>query len=105
MQAGEKSAIVGSIVHSIAFGSVEIIENGAIIYDSVTGSIEKLTSLDSDPSALSDIAHCLDFSGKLIVPGFVDAHCHAPQYVFTGTGMDLSLLDWLNKYTFPAGKC
>jgi hypothetical protein len=35
------------------------------------------------------------------MPGMVDAHTHAPQYVFTGTGSDLPLLDWLNKYTFP----
>jgi cytosine/adenosine deaminase-related metal-dependent hydrolase len=38
----------------------------------------------------------------MILPGFVDAHCHAPQYVFTGTGMDLPLLAWLEKYTFPS---
>lgn len=27
-----------------------------------------------------------DLSDLLIIPGFVDAHVHAPQYVFTGTG-------------------
>ena len=36
------------------------------------------------------------------MPGFVDTHIHAPQYVFTGTGYDLPLLDWLEKYTFPS---
>ena len=35
------------------------------------------------------------------MPGLVDAHTHAPQYVFAGTGMDVPLLDWLSKYTFP----
>ena len=35
------------------------------------------------------------------MPGFVDTHLHAPQYVNVGKGLDLSLLDWLNKYTFP----
>ena len=35
------------------------------------------------------------------MPGFVDTHIHAPQYRFTGTGYDLQLLDWLEKYTFP----
>eukprot|EP00904_Undaria_pinnatifida_P002954 jgi/Undpi1/1265/HiC_scaffold_11.g04657.m1 len=42
-----------------------------------------------------------DFRGKLIVPGFVDGHAHAPQYAFTGTGMDLPLLQWLDTHTFP----
>ncbi|KAJ3055005.1 hypothetical protein HK097_000084 [Rhizophlyctis rosea] len=31
----------------------------------------------------------------------IDTHIHAPQYVFTGTGCDLPLLQWLEKYTFP----
>ena len=38
---------------------------------------------------------------KFICPGFVDAHAHAPQHAFTGTGMDLPLLEWLQTYTFP----
>lgn len=43
----------------------------------------------------------LDFTGKLIIPGMTDLHVHAPQYAFRGVGMDLELLDWLKKYTFP----
>lgn len=42
-----------------------------------------------------------DYSGKLILPGLVDLHVHAPQYSYRGLGMDLELLDWLNTYTFP----
>lgn len=42
-----------------------------------------------------------DYSRKLIMPGLVDLHVHAPQYHFRGLGMDLELLDWLNTYTFP----
>lgn len=42
-----------------------------------------------------------DYSGKLIIPGLVDLHIHAPQYSFRGRGMDLELLDWLDKITFP----
>ena len=43
-----------------------------------------------------------DYTGYLIIPGLVDMHLHAPQYIFVGLHMDLKLLDWLNKYTFPA---
>lgn len=42
----------------------------------------------------------LDYSDKLIIPGLIDLHVHAPQYTFRGLGMDLELLDWLNTYTF-----
>ncbi|KAK3605569.1 hypothetical protein CHS0354_005873 [Potamilus streckersoni] len=40
--------------------------------------------------------------GQFILPGFVDTHIHAPQYPNAGKGLDLELLDWLQKYTFPA---
>ena len=38
---------------------------------------------------------------QFLMPGLVDTHIHAPQYVNSGTGYDLMLLDWLKKYTFP----
>ncbi len=43
----------------------------------------------------------VDCAGRLVVPGLVDLHVHAPQYTFRGIAMDLELLDWLNTYTFP----
>eukprot|EP00966_Prymnesium_polylepis_P312136 7212156-Prymnesium_polylepis.1 len=36
-----------------------------------------------------------------IVPGLIDTHTHAPQFVNAGKGYDLQLLEWLEKYTFP----
>ncbi|MCM5555525.1 guanine deaminase [Pleomorphomonas sp. NRK KF1] len=42
-----------------------------------------------------------DFSGKLILPGFIDTHIHFPQtQVIASYGE--RLLEWLTKYTFPA---
>lgn len=43
----------------------------------------------------------LDCDHSLVVPGLTDLHVHAPQYAFRGQGMDLELLDWLERYTFP----
>ena len=42
-----------------------------------------------------------DYGDALILPGMVDLHVHAPQYAFRGMCMDLELMDWLNRYTFP----
>ena len=42
-----------------------------------------------------------DYGDRLIFPGMVDMHVHAPQYAFRGMCMDLELMDWLNRYTFP----
>ena len=38
---------------------------------------------------------------QFLMPGLVDTHIHAPQYVNSGNGYDVMLLDWLKKYTFP----
>jgi len=42
-----------------------------------------------------------DYTGRLILPGFIDTHVHMPQLdVIASYGTEL--LDWLNTYTFPA---
>lgn len=38
---------------------------------------------------------------QLLIPGLVDCHTHAPQFPNIGLGLDLPLLEWLDKYTFP----
>jgi guanine deaminase len=41
-----------------------------------------------------------DHDDCLVLPGFVDAHIHFPQYrMLAAPGKDL--LDWLNRFTFP----
>jgi len=42
-----------------------------------------------------------DWRGHLLLPGFIDPHAHAPQLdVIASYGA--ALLDWLERYTFPA---
>ncbi|MFG6416374.1 guanine deaminase [Roseateles sp. DC23W] len=42
-----------------------------------------------------------DHAGKLVLPGFIDTHVHCPQLdVIASYGTEL--LDWLQRYTFPA---
>ncbi len=43
----------------------------------------------------------VDCAGKLIIPGLVDLHTHAPQFAYRGTGMDEELMGWLERYAFP----
>ena len=43
---------------------------------------------------------CDDFGSQIVMPGFVDAHIHFPQYrMLAAPGKDL--LDWLTRFTFP----
>ncbi len=40
-----------------------------------------------------------DYGGALVLPGFIDAHLHFPQYrMLAAPGEDL--LDWLNRFTY-----
>uniref|UniRef100_A0A8C5GFL3 Guanine deaminase-like n=1 Tax=Gouania willdenowi TaxID=441366 RepID=A0A8C5GFL3_GOUWI len=49
--------------------------------------------------SLSDVKQMAQH--EFFMPGMVDTHIHAPQYSYAGTALDLPLLQWLNKYTFP----
>lgn len=42
-----------------------------------------------------------EYKNSLILPGFIDCHVHYVQSSMIGS-YGASLLDWLNKYTFPA---
>lgn len=43
----------------------------------------------------------VDISGKVVVPGFVQAHVHLVQALFRGMADDLALLDWLRTRIWP----
>jgi guanine deaminase len=43
----------------------------------------------------------IDRRGKLVLPGLTDLHTHAPQFGFRALGMDMELLEWLEKRAFP----
>ena len=44
----------------------------------------------------------IDCTGKVLMPGFVNAHTHVPMTLMRGYGGGCDLHTWLNKYIFPA---
>ena len=42
-----------------------------------------------------------DGKGKVLMPGFVNAHAHTPMTLMRGYGENLTLQDWLNTRIFP----
>ena len=89
-------ALKGNICYSKDRSTLKTVENGYIVVENgiSAGVFEAL------PEKWANIP-ATDYGDKLIIPGLVDLHIHAPQYAFRGTGMDLELLEWLNTYTFP----
>ncbi len=44
----------------------------------------------------------IDASGRLVMPGLINAHTHAPMTLFRGIADDLPLETWLHEYIWPA---
>ncbi|MDO4492668.1 MAG: amidohydrolase [Clostridia bacterium] len=42
-----------------------------------------------------------DFTGKMLIPGLVNTHCHAAMTLLRGLGSDKPLDVWLTQYMFP----
>jgi 5-methylthioadenosine/S-adenosylhomocysteine deaminase len=47
-------------------------------------------------------ASIIDARGKVVMPGLINTHTHVPMVLFRGIADDLVLMEWLQKYIFPA---
>ena len=92
------SAIVlkGNIVSAPAPGKLEITEHGALVLED--GKIVGIFAHLPERWASAPVE---DYGDCLILQSLADLHLHAPQYPMMATGMDLPLLDWLERYAFP----
>ncbi|KAI4930916.1 uncharacterized protein J4E92_004750 [Alternaria infectoria] len=101
---------VGPFVHSESLSTLEIQERGAIFVDSsgIIRFVEKDIQEGDLPSLIQQKgdswtdAKIVEITGTgFFFPGFIDTHVHAPQHPNTGLFGKTTLLDWLQKYTFP----
>jgi guanine deaminase len=78
--------------------AIEWIEDAIIV---VRGAhIDAVAPASALLPALGADVPVTDHRGKILVPGFIDAHVHYPQIdVIASCGAQL--LEWLNTYTFP----
>ncbi|GME27493.1 hypothetical protein GTA08_BOTSDO02107 [Neofusicoccum parvum] len=79
----------------------EIILDGAIL---VTGSrialIDKTQAVLKHPSLPPDV-RSVDLSGKIVIPGLINTHCHTVQSLLRGLAEDLWLHPWMCDAIWP----
>jgi 5-methylthioadenosine/S-adenosylhomocysteine deaminase len=44
----------------------------------------------------------IDVRGDVVMPGLINTHTHAPMVLYRGLADDLALMEWLQRYIFPA---
>lgn len=74
------------------------IEDGLLIIED--GKVSEVGSYSDLKGKLHDLNY-VDYSGKIITPGFIDTHQHATQSAIVAAYGD-KLLEWLDNYVFPA---
>ena len=101
-----KKAFRATIFHCLAdpgphadASAVEHIEDGLLVVEN--GHITQLGDAGGLLPGLGEDVPVEDYSGKLIVPGLIDCHVHCPQVDIIASYGE-QLLDWLNRYAYPA---
>ncbi|KAL6860487.1 hypothetical protein ACO1O0_004515 [Amphichorda felina] len=105
-----RQVFVGTFVHSKSRTELDYLhdsvvcvdEHGVIVKVERGCGAEATTALLESlgwPEAEVDVVACKE--GQFFFPGFIDTHVHASQYPNVGIFGKATLLDWLDKYTFP----
>ncbi len=80
-------------------GTARVLTNGAV------ASTAETSSPSTRPRPWRHVSRHLKRStaaGQVVMPGLINTHTHAPMVLYRGLADDLALMDWLQKYIFPA---
>ncbi|KWU44150.1 Metallo-dependent hydrolase [Rhodotorula sp. JG-1b] len=108
----KKRVFHGTLIHSLSLTEIEYLENALLGVD----EHGVIAFLDNAVSSAADVDQRLEAHGwsrqdaqvvemkrgEFLMPGLIDTHTHAPQYLNLGYGQQYELLDWLDNLTFPA---
>ncbi|KAK4047570.1 hypothetical protein OIV83_005357 [Microbotryomycetes sp. JL201] len=106
-----KRAFYGPIVHSKSVTEIEYLTAAllGVNEDGTIAFVDKHVEGQDVIRALADrgwgaIEPYKMNKGEFLMPGMIDTHTHAPQYVNLAYGQQFELLDWLKHVTFPTEK-
>ncbi len=78
---------------------MRLLDNGAV---AVRGDRIAGIGTSAELNSKYDAVRTISARGKIVLPGLINTHNHAPMVLFRGIADDLKLLDWLENYIFPA---
>ncbi|MEQ1896286.1 MAG: amidohydrolase [Vicinamibacterales bacterium] len=91
-----------------------VVTNGTVVTMDGTGRVLPAAGVAVDGDRIvavetaADLARrfkgrqTINAAGGIIMPGLINTHTHAPMVLYRGLADDLALMEWLEKYIFPA---
>jgi 5-methylthioadenosine/S-adenosylhomocysteine deaminase len=79
--------------------SSRVLPRGAVVIDA--GRIVAVEAADA-VAARYVATDTIEADGQVALPGLINTHTHAPMVLYRGLADDLALMEWLEKYIFPA---
>ena len=76
-----------------------ILSPGAVAID---GTTIAAVGTPQEIAAAFSAAEVIRADGTVVMPGLINTHGHAAMVMYRGLADDLKLMDWLQKYIFPA---
>ncbi|MGI6622623.1 MAG: amidohydrolase [Clostridiaceae bacterium] len=77
--------------------NMEILRSCDVLIDN--GIISAVGKLDAEQKQNASV---INASGKLLMPGLINGHCHVPMTLMRNFADDMDLQTWLFNYIFPA---
>jgi 5-methylthioadenosine/S-adenosylhomocysteine deaminase len=80
-------------------GTSRVLTQGALAIDG-----RDIVAVDTAQAVAAGFtaSETIDATGQVVMPGLINTHTHAPMVLYRGLADDLALMDWLQKYIFPA---
>jgi 5-methylthioadenosine/S-adenosylhomocysteine deaminase len=93
------SLIISNGIVITVDGNRRILNPGSI---AINGADIVAIDTPANIAARFTAADTIDATAKVVMPGLINTHTHAAMVMYRGLGNDLALMDWLQKYIFPA---
>src|SRR5688572_18916199 len=98
-QSASASLVIANGIVVTVDGDRRILNPGSV---AINGADIVAVDTPANIAARFTAADTIDATGKVVMPGLINTHTHAAMVMYRGLGNDLALMDWLQKYIFPA---